>query len=87
MTPIIPPKVLKRMQDYHFAVLHFARYRARKAVERELREQGRRVSLIFPSEINTLAREYFAQHQERLRAEAEEAIAASPAFKQWRAPQ
>lgn len=85
MTPIIPPKIEKAMRDHQFAVLHFARYRARKEVERELREQGRRVTLIPPRELNELAREHLAKHQERLRAEAEQAIATSPRFKQWRA--
>jgi hypothetical protein len=83
---ISPAKLEKRMRDHHFAVLHYARYRARKEVERELREQGRRVTLIAPREINELAREHLAQHSERLRAEAEQAIATSPRFKQWRWP-
>jgi hypothetical protein len=86
MKPIIEPKILKKMQNHHFAVLHFARYRARREVELALREQGRRVTLIAPREINELAREYLAQHSERLRAEAEQAIATSPRFKQWRRP-
>ena len=77
---------LERMRLHHQAVVILARQRARREVERELKAQGRRVSLIAPREINELAREYLAQHGERLRAEAEQTIATWPGFKEWRKP-
>jgi hypothetical protein len=39
-----------------FAVKVMARYIAKKRVEAELREQGRRVSLVLPAEIRISAR-------------------------------
>jgi NAD(P)-dependent dehydrogenase (short-subunit alcohol dehydrogenase family) len=47
-----------------FAVKHMARYMAKKRVEAELRDQGLRVSLVRPAEINTLATAYLAAHPE-----------------------
>ena len=74
------------MQQHRQAVMVLARQRAKKAVERELRSKGIRTTLIKPAEISLLAREYLAQHRERLRAEAEQAIATWPGFARWRLP-
>jgi hypothetical protein len=52
-----------------------AHRRAKKAVEADLRSKGIRTTTMPPREINDLAREYLAQHSERLKAEAEHAIA------------
>lgn len=81
-----PKQITERTQQHRQAVMILAHRRARKAVERELKAQGRRVSLIAPGEINELAREYLAQHSERLRAEAEHVIATWPGFAGWRLP-
>jgi len=61
-----PKQILERTQLHR---------RGRKAVEAELRSKCIRTTLIRPAKINALAREYLAQHSERLRAEAEHAIA------------
>jgi hypothetical protein len=55
-------------------------------VEDELRSKGIRTTLIRPAEISLLARDYLAQHRERLLAEAEHAIATWPGFVRWRLP-
>jgi hypothetical protein len=81
-----PKQILERTQQHRQAVLILAHRRARKAVERELKAQGRRLTCIAPAEINALAREYLTQHSERLRAEAEHAIATWPGFARWRLP-
>jgi hypothetical protein len=74
------------LQRHRYAVIHLARYRARKAIEQELRDQGHRVSLIAPAALNLLAHDYLAKHGERLRAEAEQTIATSKWFKSYRKP-
>jgi hypothetical protein len=78
-TRSISPKLIQeRTQRHRQAVMILARQRAKKAVEAELRSRGIRTTLIRPAEISLLARDYLAQHQERLRAEAEHAIATWP---------
>jgi hypothetical protein len=81
-----PKQIAERTQRHRQAVLILAHRRAKKALERELKAQGRRLTCIAPREINELAREYLTQHSERLKAEAEHAIATWPGFKQWRLP-
>jgi hypothetical protein len=74
----------ERAREHRCAVIHLARYRARREVEGELRSKGIRVTLVRPAEISAQARDYLAQHRERLMAEAEQAIATSPLFARWR---
>jgi NAD(P)-dependent dehydrogenase (short-subunit alcohol dehydrogenase family) len=47
-----------------FAVKHMARYIAKKRVEAELRDEGIRVSLVRPAEINARATAYLEAHPE-----------------------
>jgi hypothetical protein len=81
-----PKQIAERTQLHRQAVMILADRRAKKAIEAELRSKGIRTTLIRPAEINLLARDYLAQHQERLRAEAEHAIATWPGFARWRLP-
>jgi hypothetical protein len=67
-------------------VMVLAHRRARKAVERQLQEQGLKPRYMALREINLLAQDYLAQHGEQLRAEAEHAIATWPGFARWRLP-
>ena len=68
------------------AVMMLARRAAIKVINARLRDQGVRLTLVLPKDINILANDYLAQHGERLRAEAEHAIATSPLLKRWRLP-
>ena len=77
----------RALQQHRFAVLHLARYRARKIVTAQLKDTGVRVTLVKPAAINALANDYLAQHSDRLRAEAEQTIATSPLFAQYRKPE
>ena len=81
-----PKQIAERTQQHRQAVMILAHRRARKAVEAELRSKGIRTALIRPAEISLLARDYLAQHSERLKAEAEHAIATWPGFARWRLP-
>jgi hypothetical protein len=81
-----PKQILERTQLLRQAVMILAHRRARKAVERQLQAQGLKPRYMALREINLLAHAYLAQHQERLRAEAEHAIATWPGFARWRLP-
>ena len=75
-----PKQILERTQQHRQAVMVLAHRRARKAVERQLQEQGLKPRYMALREINLLAQDYLAQHGEQLRAEAEHAIATWPGF-------
>jgi hypothetical protein len=81
-----PKQILERTQQHRQAVMVLAHRRARKAVERQLQEQGLKPRYMALREINLLAQDYLAQHGEQLRAEAEHAIATWPGFARWRLP-
>jgi len=63
-----------------------ARSAAAKVIKARLREQGVRLTLVKPKDINALAYPYLAEHRAQLIAEAEHIIATSPHFKAWRLP-
>lgn len=73
-----PKQIAERTQQHRQAVMVLAHRRARKAVERQLQEQGLKPRYMALREINLLAQDYLAQHREQLRAEAEHAIATWP---------
>jgi hypothetical protein len=81
-----PKQILERTQQHRQAVMVLAHRRARKAVERQLQEQGLKPRYMALREIKLLAQDYLAQHGEQLRAEAEHAIATWPGFARWRLP-
>jgi hypothetical protein len=81
-----PKQILERTQQHRQAVMVLAHRRVRKAVERQLQEQGLKPRYMALREINLLAQDYLAQHGEQLRAEAEHAIATWPGFARWRLP-
>jgi hypothetical protein len=81
-----PKQILERTQQHRQAVMVLAHRRARKAVERQLQEEGLKPRYMALREINLLAQDYLAQHGEQLRAEAEHAIATWPGFARWRLP-
>lgn len=68
----------------HRAVMTLAMLRARSAVLKEIRAQGKRPSDLSARQITELAEGYFAQHMEPLITEAVEVIATSPGFARWR---
>jgi hypothetical protein len=81
-----PKQIAERTQQHRQAVMVLAHRRARKAVERQLQEQGLKPRYMALREINLFAQDYLAQHREQLRAEAEHAIATWPGFARWRLP-
>ena len=68
------------------AVMILARSAAKRVIKARLREQGVRLTLVKPNDINAPAYEYLAEHREQLIAEAEHIIATSAHFKAWRLP-
>jgi hypothetical protein len=72
------------LEEHRGAVISLARYRARKVVEAMLKEQGRRVSLIRPAEINALAQAELELNRISLMAEAKKTVNTSPIFARWR---
>ena len=81
-----PKQILERTRQHRQAVMVLARRCARKAVERQLQEQGLKPRYMATMEINRLAQDYLAQHGKQLRAEAEHAIATWRGFARWRLP-
>ncbi len=71
---------------YHRAVVVLARREGKKAVQARLCAQGLRLQHFSVREIGLLAEDYLAQHRAELIAEAEQKIATSPEFAQWRLP-
>lgn len=59
-------------------IISLARYRARNAVKRQLRDQGRKLSQIKPREISVLAEAYLAEHRAALLLQALETVHRSP---------
>ena len=76
----------KTIDKHRFAVLMLARSAAVKVIKARLREQGVRLTLVKPKDINAPALEYLAEHRAQLVAEAERIIATSPYFKSYRLP-
>jgi len=75
-----------KIEKHRFAVMMLARSAAAKVIKARLREQGVRLTLVKPADINALAYPYLAEHREQLVAEAQRIIATSPHFKSWRLP-
>jgi microcystin-dependent protein len=59
---------------------------ARRAVRAQIRANGQKIAQFSAREISVLAEAHLAQHRERLRAEAEHAIATWPGFAYLRVP-
>jgi hypothetical protein len=67
-----------KIEKHCHAVMMLARSQAVEVVKARLREQGVRLTLVKPKDINAPAYEYLAEHREQLIAEAERIIATSP---------
>jgi hypothetical protein len=86
-TRTLPPKrVLERLQRHRRAVIALAHQRAKRLVQASIRAKGQRLSDFSAREITLLAEDYLAQHRAELIAEAENAIATSLYFAEWRIP-
>ena len=85
-TQILSSKLLERMQQHRHALIVLAMQRAKKVVKANIRAKGQRISDFSAREIALLAEDYLAQHRQELIAEAENVIATSPYFAQWRIP-
>ena len=84
--PTINKHHQRKIDKHRFAVMMLARSQAVKVIKARLKEQGVRLTLVKPRDINDLAYPYLAEHREQLLAEAERIIATSPRFKSWRLP-
>ncbi|MFZ0151265.1 MAG: hypothetical protein WAM72_23550 [Xanthobacteraceae bacterium] len=60
-----PKQIVERTQRHRQAVMVLAHRRARKAVERQLQEQGLKPRYLALREIKQLAHDYLAQHREQ----------------------
>jgi hypothetical protein len=66
-TPSLSPKrQAERMQRFHSAVRTIAFFKAKKAVQAQIRANGQRISDYSNKEISLMANAHFAQHQEEL---------------------
>ena len=64
-TPIMLSKrQIKQAELHRQAVVQFARMAAKRAVQAQMREQGIRLTLVFPAIIAEKAREYLDAHPE-----------------------
>jgi hypothetical protein len=72
------------LADHRFAVISLARYRARKAVEAAIKEQGQRPRTYSPAQLRALAEAELALNQISLMAEAKKAVNTSPLFARWK---
>jgi hypothetical protein len=81
-----PKRALERLREHRRAVIALAHQRAKRLVQASIRAKGQRLSDFSAREITLLAEDYLAQHREELIAEAENVIATSPYFAEWRIP-
>jgi hypothetical protein len=81
-----PKRALERLRQHRAAVITLAHQRAKKIVQANIRAKGQRLADYSAREIALLAENYLAQHRQELIAEAENVIATSPYFVQWRLP-
>jgi hypothetical protein len=63
-----------------------AKQSAKRAVRAQIRANGQKIAQFSAKEITLLAEAHLAQHRERLRTEAEHAIATWPGFAYLRVP-
>jgi hypothetical protein len=71
-------------EEHRSAVICLARYKARKAVEAQIKALGRRPMTYSPAQLAALAKAELELNRLSLIAEAEKAIATWPGFKRWR---
>jgi len=64
----------KTIDNHRQVVMMLARSAAKKVIKTRLRNQGVRLTLVLPKDINGPAFAYLAEHREQLIAEAEHAI-------------
>jgi hypothetical protein len=61
-----PKRAAERMQRFNSAVRTIALYRAKKAVQAQIRARGERISDYSCRDMSIMANDHFAQHQEEL---------------------
>jgi hypothetical protein len=81
-----PNRVAQKLREHRTAVAVLAHQRAKRLVQASIRAKGQRLSDFSAREIALLAEDYLAQHRQELIAEAENVIATSPYFAEWRIP-
>jgi hypothetical protein len=75
-----PKRAAERMQRFNSAVRTIALYRAKKAVQAQIRARGGRISDYSCRDMSTMANDHFAQHRDELIARATEVVATFPEF-------
>ncbi len=86
MSKRIETATTQRLRRYRWAVIALARQRAIKAIKRQFKAQGVRLSEVSNRDIHILADAYLEVHRAQLVAEAEKIIATWPGFARWRCP-
>ena len=81
-----PKQIAERERDHRFAVISLARYRAKKAIEAQIRAQGKRPIAYTPAQLRALAQAEFELNRIALIAAAQKTVNTSPLFKRWRLP-
>jgi hypothetical protein len=75
-----PKRAAERMQRFNCAVRTIALYRAKRAVQAQIRAKGERISDYSCREISLLANDHFTQHQEELINRATAVVVTFPEF-------
>jgi hypothetical protein len=75
-----PKRAAERMQRFQSAVRTIALFKAKKAVQAQIRARGEKISDYSNKEISLLANDHFAQHREELIAKATQVVATFPEF-------
>jgi hypothetical protein len=78
-----PKRLAERMQRFNSAVRTIALYRAKKAVQAQIRARGQRLSDYSCREISVMAEAYLNQHKEELINKAAADVASWPEFNRY----
>ena len=75
-----PKRAAERMQRFNCAVRTIALYRAKRAVQAQIRARGERISDYSCRDMSIMANDHFAQHQEELINRATAVVVTFPEF-------
>jgi hypothetical protein len=78
-----PKRAAERMQRFHGAVRTIALYRAKKAVQAQIKARGQRISDYSCRDITVMAEAEFERNREELIARATQMVATFPEFSRY----
>jgi hypothetical protein len=84
MRSLSPKRAAERMQRFNSAVRTIALYRAKKAVQAQIRARGERIADYSCREMSMMAEAHFARHRDELINKAAADVATFPEFSRYR---